>query len=574
MARRRVRDLGRPGREALRERIGELEGQRVELVARVSELALLCEQLQHDREQWRHTQQLLEGSCDYYADLFNFAPIPQLRLDPFGLVTEASMTASRFLGRERSLLVGSSLATFVVLGDRVKWLEHLRRCRAGEERVVTELAFETRTGSVPAEVISEPQPGKPSVLRAVIVDRAERLAVEAERNRLQQESLVLHAQAESRREADAAKDRFIGMLSHELRTPLSPILAAVKVLQLDGELSGGVQAYLSVIRRNAEAEARLVDDLLDVTRMLSGGFPIEHASVDLRVLVQNAQSDFAELARQRGIDLHCDLRADRHDVKGDPLRLKQVLDNLLGNALKFTAEGGRVAVTSDNPRLDWVRLEVADSGAGLSREEIERLFQPFEQTAVGRRAREGLGLGLAISRGIIEAHGGQIRAYSSGADRGARFAFELELAPRASSARAVRSRPAPQANDRSPRVLIVEDHPDTGRTLCRLLQRYGYRVRLVSTLERAVEEAGEGCDIVISDLSLPDGSGHSLPGRLPRALPAIAVSGYGTHDDVQRSRDSGFLEHLMKPIAAERLVEAIERALGESRGTLPDRATH
>ncbi len=557
----------------LAKRISRLEAENLVLRGRLHEAELLRERAQLEQEDRSHAHGSLQSAVARYVDLYDFAPIPYLTLGANGLLREANLTTAQLLGTERSLLVGRQLLSFVASLDRRRFLEHMRRCRAGEAPVRTELCLESTKGVLPVELMSRPArySAEPE-FRTVVLDLSERIALEAERRRMQEEALELELRAERARASSEAKDRFLAMLSHELRTPLTPIVAALDLLEMHLDSPEQMLKFSRFVRRNVEAEVRLVDDLLDVTRVIRGKLNLVREKVDLEALVAEVFEDAASEASARGVTLDVQLAVRRARIDADPYRIKQVVRNLLNNALKFGETGKQIVARIDAPRPGWIRFEIADQGVGLTRDQLARIFLPFEQMEAGL-SRRGLGLGLAICKGIVEAHGGSIRAYSAGRGRGAQFTFEiesvrdvLEQVSRDPSQRPS-LRNAPPRSPGTKHLLLVEDDADTAEALGALLQEHGYRVRVATTVASALEQAREGCDLLVSDLKLPDGSGHALLEQLPSGLPAIALSGYGKIEDVQRSRECGFLDHLVKPISTARLLNAIERALALPSGS-------
>ncbi len=406
----------------------------------------------------------------------------------------------------------------------------------------------------------------------VLKQRMERLAftvrralAEAQESRRRREAEEeLKAAKLAAEEANHAKDRFIAVLSHELRTPLTAVLPALDALREIVPDAG--KEYVEVAARNVELEARLIDDLLDVTRIARGKIELQRRQVDLCSIVQRATQVCRTNIDARGI--HFRLRVDDapHIVDADPIRLEQVFWNLIQNAAKFTPPGGCVGVHV--LRVDGRSVtEVWDSGAGIESEAMARIFNSFEQeTRSITRRYGGLGLGLAISKALVEMHGGTIRAHSEGKGKGAMFATEFplvvigEASPRGHSVMAIPARLEPL------RILLVEDHEDTARILGLLLRKAGHEVRRASTIASGKRLAEtEDFDVLLSDLGLPDGSGHDLMRHMVaigRPVPAIALSGYGTASDVQRSLEAGFLEHLVKPVTFAALGGALARVRG------------
>ncbi len=375
--------------------------------------------------------------------------------------------------------------------------------------------------------------------------------------------------------ANRSKDQFLAMLSHELRTPLTPVLAATAGIAVDPALPLSVREDLAMIHRNVELEARLIDDLLDLTRIGRGKLQLRTETVDVHRVVADALSVIPpEEIEGKQLVVAQELSATSHHVRGDGARLQQVLWNLVKNAVKFTPPGGRITLRSLNPASDptLLRVEVIDTGIGIEPEILHKVFEAFEQGSMARaQASGGLGLGLAISRGLVEAHGGQISVESGGSNTGAMFAVQLATVatPDTRAAGPVDSPAAGRAT--AYRILLVEDHVDTARVMSKLLTRTGHRVEVAHTVADAARAAdADRFDLLISDLGLPDGSGtdvvqgfrrtHGM-GSAERPVGAIALTGFGAEDDVQRTRSAGFDEHLTKPVSFELLQASIERLM-------------
>jgi PAS domain S-box-containing protein len=370
----------------------------------------------------------------------------------------------------------------------------------------------------------------------------------------------LRGAKEASERANRAKDEFLAALSHELRTPLTPVLAIASVVERDPDLPDRFRRQIEVVRRNAELEATLIDDLLDLTRIARGKLEI----VPEPVLLEEAIDHAVEICRPEADSKKLELRREGIDpallVRADPARLRQILWNLLRNAVKFTPAGGRIIVRAVPTGLERVAVEVEDNGIGIAPEEIPRIFRPFEQA--GPR-HGGLGLGLAISNALAQAHGGTLTGTSDGPGSGATFRVELAtLQPSPAGERAAAAWTAGSAAPGRRRVLFVEDHVDTLGAARELLAELSCEVVTASSIREALAAAeANPFDLVVSDLGLPDGSGLDLMRRLREVygLAGIALTGYGMEDDVKRSREAGFVEHLVKPITFQRLESAIER---------------
>ena len=372
--------------------------------------------------------------------------------------------------------------------------------------------------------------------------------------------------------ANAAKDQFLALLSHELRNPLSPVIAMVGELEASAPDSPEVRRALEVIRRNVELEARLIDDLLDVTRISKGKLQLSLETVSVHEILQRSYEICREDIAAKDLRIEFRLRAERAYVEGDPARLQQVFWNLIKNSVKFTPERGRIVIETFNPSPDAIEIRTTDTGIGIEEDKMKTIFNAFEQgqSSITRRFG-GLGLGLAISKAMVAAHGGMIKAQSHGRDRGAIFIVTLEtVATPAVASSDGDKKPSKgeaegaQATRPERRVLVVDDHFDTCTGMKMMLERRGYRVTLAHTADQAVERTRhEEFDLVISDIGLPDRSGYELMQELSttKGLRGIALSGFGMENDVNRARAAGFSEHLTKPINFDRLEESIQNLL-------------
>lgn len=376
---------------------------------------------------------------------------------------------------------------------------------------------------------------------------------------------------EAAEEAGRAKDRFLATLSHELRTPLTPVLAYSSILERDPSLDREARRRLEVIRRNAELETRLIDDLLDLTRVASGKLEIHTETVGIFEALDHAMEICREDAEEGGVSLGRVASQEEVFVRGDPARLRQIFWNVLKNAIKFTPRGGRVVLRTDAARKGRVTVEISDTGSGIDPSQMARIFQPFEQDPHGKG---GLGLGLSISRALVEAHGGTLTAESAGPGEGSTFRIDLPSVARGRQAASRASRPDLPAGGAAPRrVLLVEDHADSAAALKELLGVLFCEVVTAGSVGEAIAAAEQRpFDLVLSDLGLPDGDGHDLMRNLKakHGLAGIAITGYGMEDDVRRGREAGFVGHLVKPVTFQRLADAVNEFFRE-RDTIPSR---
>ena len=373
--------------------------------------------------------------------------------------------------------------------------------------------------------------------------------------------------------ANAAKDQFLALLSHELRNPLSPVIAMVSELEASAADSPDVKRALEVIRRNVELEARLIDDLLDVTRISKGKLQLAFEVVSVHEILQRAYEICREDILTKNLRMEFRLRAENVHVQGDPARLQQVFWNLIKNSVKFTPSEGRIIIETFNPAPEQIEIRTTDTGIGIEPEKIGKIFNAFEQgqSSITRRFG-GLGLGLAISKAMVSAHGGEIVVESEGRDRGATFIVTLQTVAAPALAEPQKTGiPVGGGNGAksrgtsdAPRLLVVDDHHDTCIGLRMMLERRGYRVAVAHSADEAVGRTREqDFDLLISDIGLPDRSGYELMQELraSKGLRGIALSGFGMESDIARARDAGFSEHLTKPINFERLEKAIHDLL-------------
>ena len=347
--------------------------------------------------------------------------------------------------------------------------------------------------------------------------------------------------------ANLAKDRFLAMLSHELRTPLTPILSSAIALEDEEGLRPEVRASLQMIRRNVELEARLIDDLLDLTRISKGKVQLSREIVDAHSLLHNALDICRDDLDAKHLGLTLSLDAKNVRLNADPARLQQIFWNLIKNAIKFTPDGGKVTITSSNDEAENLRVEVEDSGLGIDAEALPKVFKAFEQ---GDRAHlGGLGLGLAITKALVETHQGSITADSDGTNLGARFTIVLPTSSEKLNG-ADHDTPAAPVQRHSLRILLVEDHEDTNRSLTNLLRRRGYDVAAANSVRSALDLAAGGhFDVLVSDIGLPDGSGIELMRALDTHRPSlgIALTGFGMERTCRKPTTLGFITILLSP---------------------------
>ncbi len=404
-----------------------------------------------------------------------------------------------------------------------------------------------------------------------LLAQALRQGAEAERQRAHEATLRMLAQDREAmlRQADRQKDEFLATLAHELRNPLAPIRTAVELIRLRNPTDPTVERARGIIARQTQHLTRLVDDLLDVSRITLGRIHLRDERVDLGEIATAALEAIGEAAGRAGLQVAHAIARPAPQVRGDATRLTQCLTNLLNNAVKFTAPGGRVLLrvqASDGQ----AQVEVVDSGIGIAPDNIDRVFELFVQERhSGHGGNTGLGIGLALTRRLVELHGGRIRAHSDGQGRGSTFCITLPLAgaPEAGAAQAVASQ-APAADRPGARVLVVDDNRDAADTLADVLGLHGYAVARAHDGASALQAvAQERPDAVLLDIGLPDVDGYEVCRRIRAqageggAPVLVAVTGWGQQADRDAARDAGFDAHMTKPVAPEQLLQVLREKL-------------
>jgi CheY-like chemotaxis protein len=393
------------------------------------------------------------------------------------------------------------------------------------------------------------------------------------------------------REANRIKDEFLSTLSHELRTPLNAILGWTQILQME-EVEGEVGHGLAVIERNARAQTKLIEDLLDVSRIATGKLRITPRITPLAPIIQGAVEAVNLAAQDKGVSLDVVLPQSPVKLAADPDRLQQVIWNLLSNAIKFTPMAGRVEVRAeqDGPH---VRIRVSDTGRGIDPSFLPHVFDRFRQAdATSTRSHGGLGIGLTIVRHIVELHGGHVKAESPGDGKGAVFTVTLPIAATVDAQPAISVGPSPPGrlvpvpapapmsaagaaaanrHDLSGvKVLVVDDEPDAREVLRRILERAKADTQTAASAAEARDMiARTRPDVVVSDIAMPGEDGYALLEYLRTAPPevgggttAIALTAYAREEDRNRALEAGFAAHVAKPVEPEDLVEVVARVAG------------
>jgi PAS domain S-box-containing protein len=363
--------------------------------------------------------------------------------------------------------------------------------------------------------------------------------------------------------ASKAKDDFLAALSHELRTPLTPALAAANYLADNAaKLPAEFAQDIEIIKRNVRLQARLIDDLLDLTRVTRGKLDLQFDDVDAHILVREAIEIANSAIAAKKLKVSAHLNAEEHYIRVDSIRIEQVFWNLINNAVKFTPPDGKIDIRTSNDDRGHFQFEITDNGIGIEIERQTSLFAPFEQADPSiRRQFGGLGLGLAISKHLINLHGGAIEVHSRGRSYGSTFKLTLDAVTNCTE----KSEVDPQAARKpakSLRILLVEDHGDTRQTLSRLLTHFGHQISVANDTQSALAiMRSQKFDVVLSDIGLPDGSGYDVisQAKQNQSVKAVAITGFGTDEDIRRGKEAGFDFHLVKPIDFHELRNVLEQ---------------
>jgi PAS domain S-box-containing protein len=474
-----------------------------------------------------------------------------------GIITSWNAGAERIFGYTAAEMIGKPLDILIPAERKQEEPEILRRIRNGERFDHFETVRQRKDGTrIDVSVTISPVRDE----LGTIVGASKVARDITHQKQIQRELVAAKDAAEA---ANQAKDHFLSVLSHELRTPLTPVLAAVSLIEGQPSMSQEeLRNHVQMIRRNVETEARLVDDLLDLTRIARGKIRLHFEVIDAHVIVRNVIDMLQAEITDKGLSVTLALRAKSSHVWADAGRMQQVFLNLLSNAVKFSPQDGNISVRSSNDNGN-LSVAISDDGVGIEPELLPRLFKAFEQgeRTITRRFG-GLGLGLSIVKSLVDMHEGNIAVESAGKNRGATFTLTFKTVPAPSQA--TPGKPPTQAAT-GQRILLVEDHADTREVLNRLLSSLGCTVWAVGSVREAVELSDrETFDLVVSDIGLPDGTGHEVMSyiRARHGTRGIALSGFGQDDDIRRSADAGFELHLTKPVNFQTLRDVILKIAG------------
>ncbi|PSB17518.1 PAS domain S-box protein [Phormidesmis priestleyi ULC007] len=542
--------------------IAQLEERNRSLAVINEELQLTFEELKAAEEELHERNQSLVAERQRYQDLFNFAPDGYLVTDQVGVIQEANHAIVTLLSVDLKFLIGKPLNVFIAHSDRRAFYQQLNRLPALEQIQNWELQVQPRQGdAIPVEVTVtciRSAFGTIEGLRWLIRDIRDRKQTEAQL--LEQERAAREAE-----NANRLKDEFLAVLSHELRSPLNPILGWVKLLQTRKFDQAKTTEALATIERNAQLQAKLIEDLLDVSRILRDKLTLKLTPINLEYCILAALDTVRLAAQAKEVDIQT-VFDPTVEVMGDPTRLQQVIWNLLSNAVKFTPEGGRIEVRLR--RTDThAQIQVMDTGKGIGADFLPSVFDYFRQEdGSTTRTFGGLGLGLAIVRQIVDLHGGTVEADSRGDGQGATFTICLPLTE--NSASSVEGlQPTASLSLQGMNVLIVDDDTDSRDLITFVLEQSGASVTSVTSAEEVLQTLAQTPhQVLVSDVGMPEMDGYelmrqvrTLPPQQGGEIPAIAVTAYAGDINQQQALSVGFQWHLSKPVDSDELVVAVAR---------------
>lgn len=487
----------------------------------------------------------------------------------------ANDQAVRMSHRKREELIGRNVWDLFPENVNTDGHRHLMRCMRDQVPVQYEVFVPRLQRWI--EVRAFPSPDGVSLFAA---DISERKQGEAQREQLLANERSARSDAER---ASRMKDEFLATVSHELRTPLNAILGWAQLLRSPDPPPQDIRQGLDTMERNARLQAQLIDDLLDMSRINSGGMRLDVQQIDLAEVVKNSIESVRLAAQAREIPITLSPAANLPPLAGDAARLQQVVWNLLSNAIKFTPRGGQVNVTIQAVD-DEIHLAVSDNGIGIQPHFMNHLFERFRQAdASTTRRHGGLGLGLAIARHLVELHGGSLSAASDGEGKGATFTVRLPVGPAISrlpvaAAPMIAASPAAKPDDSlslsGVKVLVVDDEADAREMLIRLLGRFNAEVRAAGSAAEAMDQIRtESPDVLVSDIGMPEEDGYTflkrlrgLPAAQGGAIPAVALTAFARAEDRTRAILCGYQAHLAKPVETLELVAHIAALAGRVSG--------
>lgn len=560
-------DKSKPPSSQLRQNAEAALAQRIEIQENLSdsdtrkllhELQVHQVELEMQNEELRQVESSRNQLHDRYVDLYDFAPVGYLTLNQQDLITEINLTAAGMLGEERKKLMLRRFPPLVATENRDECHRFLNYARQHAGRQSGELRMRRSDGTyfdARLDCLRVDDAERNSTVRIALTDITDRKRAEAQ----------LAEQSQKLRDAGRRKDEFLAMLAHELRNPLAPIRNAVEILKFGDSDLARTALCAELIDRQVEHLIRLVDDLLDISRISRGLIELKTELLPIRDFILPAVETCQPLIDARRQQFSLALPRDDLWVEGDRIRLSQVVSNLLNNASKYTPEGGHIGLTAEHAGDD-VSIRVFDNGCGVDPSELSSLFDLFYQAERSfDRSQGGLGIGLSLVHSMVAKHGGNVQAFSEGLGKGSEFWVRLPFRACPSSARVskVSKVSNPILTGEKIRILVVDDNLDAAESLTLLLKTEGFEVLTAYEGLAALEMARvEHPDVMLLDIGLPGMDGYSVAREIRRRKEwgrplLIAVTGYGRPEDKEKSKAAGFDEHLVKPVDIDTLLKLL-----------------
>ncbi|HEX5732906.1 MAG TPA: ATP-binding protein [Blastocatellia bacterium] len=585
---RRNDELGTDENELVTESIEQLQ-------TALEELRVAEEELRTQNAELIVTRDALEEERARYREMFELAPDAYLVTDPEGVIRAANEAAARLLGIQDRFLIGKPLANYVSDEERKSFRAKLNSILTSDRVIEIDARMQLRTGEhLDSAIRLAPvrnSKGELTGLRWLVRNVTERKQAEDEikswnielERRVAERTAELEAAKAEAEAANRAKDDFLATLSHELRTPLNAILGWTHILATHLDNRDTAAQAIEVIERNAATQARLINEILEVSRIITGKLTLNLLPMEIGPIIEAAIEGARPAIDSKAIQLEVSLCTDDCQILGDATRLQQVVANLLSNAVKFTPEGGKISVELTRAG-ERAQLTVSDTGQGIDAEFLPFIFDRFRQAeSASTRRHGGLGLGLAIVRHIVEMHGGTVQAASAGKGQGASFVVSLPVTTEKYLATVIHEQEnakhsafadEPYHSLKGLRILVVDDEQDAREMLSVLLTQAGAEVvTAASCAETLALLAGEvearfGArpDVLIADIAMPGGDGFDLirgvrgmEANRGSRIPAIALTAYAGEEDHARALSEGYQMHIAKPVRLSVLAEAVAR---------------
>ena len=489
---------------------------------------------------------LLDAADKPYRLLVEQMPQAAASLTTGGIILHGNRRFAGLLARPLDMLVGKPIHDFLAPESREPFESLLREAATAEVR--TETTLQRGDGTrVPAYLGISSLCEGPLGMCVIVTDLTE-----------QKHFAELKRAQEALREADRRKNEFVAILAHELRNPLGPIRNAARILKLKGPQDPELRSPIEMIERQTEQLARLLDDLLDVSRISRGALEVRREHLAFSEVVDASVGACGEELRARGVELRVSLPTEPTELVADRARLVQVLCNLISNAAKYTPSGGKVELNA-SVSGETMTLSVKDNGIGIPSERLADIFELFAQVDHSYERGGGLGIGLTLVRQIATLHGGSIEARSEGIGHGSEFVLTLPVVATAKAVPAKTTGPEPESEAAPCRILVVDDNHDAAESLTLLLRIAGHEVQFTLDGEAAIGLAQQGQpDVMLLDLGMPKVSGYEVARRIReqpwgKHIYLVAVSGWGQANERLRTQEAGFDVHLVKPVAPETL---------------------